>query len=309
MGIRPVWFILSVLIGGVVLLSAACWAGSTSVISDPVATVNGEPISRSRLTERLLSYHGIYVLENLIAEVLLEAEAKKRGVTISEKEVTEAVDTRKKALGIQSEASFQSWLLQHEYTEKRVRDEARIALLLEKVFAQEANVTDAEVEAYYNRNKASFTVPASAMIWRLSARTEEIAQKALELLRAGSDFPAVANELGPRLVQASQSAFRVPLAGLPGSMRAAIENTRVGDLSGPLKVPQVAQDPDSPAIEYWVVKVEEVQRERLRGFSEVKEEIRRDIFRQRVFGPFGIGKRWLEEERQKAVIERFIAFT
>jgi foldase protein PrsA len=297
------------LIGGLIAFLGNCWAGAKPAVADPVATINGQPISRDLIFQRLMAYHGVYALENLIGEMLIEAEAKKRGVTVTEEEITAAIEERKESLGIGSEDSLRSWLLQNEWTEMRMYDEVRLRLLLEKVFAQEANVTDAEVEAFYNRNKASFRVPAYARIWRLVARTEEVAQKAIELLKAGRDFTAAAQELGPALAQATDAAVPIPLEGLPAAMRSAIEKAPLNEISGPLKVPQNIQDPNSPAIAYWVIKVEERQAERLRPFSEVKEEIRRELFKERVFGPFGIGKRWMEQERERAVVERFIAFS
>jgi len=308
MRLKTGWFILCGMAAGIISISAVFCAQTAANIPDPVAKVNGQPVSRDLFWEQLLAYHGVYVLENLVGETILETEAKRRGVTVSETEIAQTIGERRKGMGILSDASFRSWLLQNEYTENRVRDEARLTVLLEKVFAQEANVTDAEVESYYDKNKASFTIPANVRLWRLSARTEEIAQKALQMLKGGKDFPAVAKELGPSLAQSAESAAAMPLAGLPSSMRVAIEKAPLGEPSGPIKVPQNLQDPNSPAVGYWVVKVEERLAERIRPFSEVREEIRRELFHERVFGPFGIGKRWLEQEREKANIERLLTF-
>jgi len=284
-------------------------APSAASIPDTVARVNGQPISRNLFLERMLNYHGVYVLENLIGEALLEAEAKKRGVTVSEAEIARKAEELKKNAGLLSDESFRSWLLANEWTENRYRDKARLVLLVEKTFAQEAKVTDAEVETYYNSRKADFTVPATATMWLLTVPTEEMAKKALELLRASKDFPTAAKELGAGAARATERAVTLPLVSLPPSLRLAVERAPLGQPSGPIKQPQNPQDPNSPAVGYQVIRVEAKEAERIRPFSEVREDIRAAIFDQRMFGTFGKWNRWLEEERQKATIERFLTFS
>ena len=293
----------------VALLCAGAWAQQAATIPDPVAKVNGQPISREVFIQRLQAYHGVYVLENLLAEYLLEAEAKKRGVTVTEQEITQKLEELKKREGILTPESFRSWLLANEWTENRYRDKARLIVLIEKTFAREASVADTDVERYYNENKARFTIHASARMWILQTRTEDLAQRALQLIKAGKDFPTAAKELGAGMAQATPEAMNIPVDGLPVALRLAIERSPLGQPVGPVKINQNPQDTNSPAVAYEIVKVEAREPERIRLFSEVKEEIRQTLFNDRLFGTFGIFNRWLEEERQRAAIERFITIT
>ncbi len=294
----------------VVGLAGIGLAAPAPSIPDPVARVNGQPITQEAFLERLRVYHGVYVLENMIGESLLEAEAKKRGVAVTEQEIAQRVEELKKADGLLSAETFRSWLVMKEYTEVRYRDKARIEILAEKTFAKEAQVRDDEVEKYYNDRKADFTLPATATLRAMTVSTEELAKKALELLRGGKDFPATAKELGPTGVRSfTENPVTIPLAGLPPTLRVQVEKAPLNQAFGPVKQPQNPQDPNSPAIGYMVLVVEGRTVERLRLFSEVKDDIRRAMFNQRVFGSLGVFPRWMGEAMQKATIERFLTFT
>jgi parvulin-like peptidyl-prolyl isomerase len=239
--------------------------------------------------------------------MLLEAEAKKRGVTVTDQELTARINESRKTLGIDNPETFRAWLMQREETENSFRDRQRLALLIEKTFATDANVTDSEVADFYNKNKASFTVEANVTYWTLVTRTEELAQKGLQLIKGGKDFPAAAKELGAGMANATGPITQA-LKNIAPAHKSVLEKASPGQILGPLKVPQNPQDPNSPAVGYYVIKVEAKAGERIRPFNEVKDDIRRGMFSQRIFGPFGIWESWIKREMEKAHIERFITF-
>jgi|WetSurMetagenome_2_1015567.scaffolds.fasta_scaffold136919_2 hypothetical protein len=298
---------------GLFALAGICLVGpvlaqTAASIPDPALKVNGQPISRDLLLDRLVAYHGVFVLENLIGEKLFEAEAKKRGITVSEQEITDRVNAFRKRIGAQADGAFSSWLSQNEITENFVRNQQRIKIMVEKTFGPEANVTDAEVEGVYNKYKARYTVPESVTFLVLVTLTDELAQKALQMIKSGKDFPTTAKELGPSLANAAGPlTFALKDIVIP-AQRAALEKAAVGQLVGPLKVPLDPQDPNSPAIRYQIMKVVSREAGRNRPFAEVKDEIRQEILEDRLFGPIGIVNTWMKKEMDKAVIERFVTF-
>lgn len=290
---------------------SAVSSGGASVleqIPDPVAVVNGQPISREEFLERLLQYHGVYVLENLIGETLLESEAEQRSVSVSEQEVDKRVQERREEAKVTSPESFRSLLLKTEYTENRYRDEARLAVLAEKAFADKAVVTNQEVEEYYNRNKTSFTIPATAKIRLMVLRTEQLAQRAVDLLKEGQTFGQVTEALGRGVIRSTDEAVTIPLEGIAPWFRVEVEKAPLGKPHGPIKVPGDPRDENSPAMSYQVIEVISRDRERLRTFDEVKDEIREALFNERMYGTYGVWNLWLSKERSEADVRRFIEF-
>lgn len=309
---RIVWILAAVLF----ILSlgpsvGAVSSGGASVLEnlpDPVAVVNGQPISRETFLERLVEYHGVYVLENLIGETLLETEAEQRGVDVGDQEVDKRVQERREDAKVISQDAFRSLLLRTEYTENRYRDEARLAVLAEKTFADKAVVTNKEVEEYYNENKASFTIPATAKIRLMVLRTEQLAQRAVDLLKEGQSFAEVTEILGRGVLRSTDEAVTIPLEGVAPWFRVEVEKASLGKPHGPIKVPGDPRDESSPAMSYQVIEVLSRDRERLRTFDEVKDEIREALFNERMYGTYGVWNLWLAKARSEADVKRLIEF-
>lgn len=56
---------------------------------DAAATVNGEEISRDELHERLVDQYGQELLDSLITEKVIDQEAKKENVKVTQNEIDE----------------------------------------------------------------------------------------------------------------------------------------------------------------------------------------------------------------------------
>jgi foldase protein PrsA len=289
------------------------WAQTTppaAGIPDPIAKVNGLPISRQAYEQRLSDYYGVYVMQNLIAESLLEAEAKKRNVTVTDAEITARLEESKKTAKLLSPEAFRNWLIQNEYTENRLRNEARLELLIEKTFATDAVVKDSEVINYYEKNKSDFTIRASVDIWYMTARTEDVAKKAIELLRAGRDFPSVVKELKAGIIEASEKEpSQVMIFTLPVELKALVEKASPGDIIGPVKRTANPGDKNAPAIAYNVYRVESRQPEKVQTFDEVKDLIRKKLFYNNLYGNNGEWILWRDKAMKNAAVERLMTFT
>lgn len=281
-------------------------ATTVANIPEVIAKVNGVPITRDRFLQQYLDFHAVYRLENLIATTLLEEEAKKRNISVSESEINTKVATLKKVSGMISDNSFNSWLLQNEWTENRYRDKARLVAMIEKVFADEANVTDAKVENYYNENKVKFTLQPIAQMWLLRTVTKSSADKAIDMAKAGKQF----SEIGAALtdVQVATQSQPYPISNLPNDLKALVEKATPGQVIGPYTQPLDTRNPDGPKM-YMVFRVESKQDQRVRTFNEVKDEIRQALFDQAVFGELGLWNQWIDKALKSATIERNITFS
>jgi peptidyl-prolyl cis-trans isomerase C len=265
-----------------------------------VASVNGVLISKAQLEEelnRLLispgSHGGInadkkeelrtLALEELVTRELAFQEAKKIGMTVNNKEMSASF---KRIRGRYKTAEdFSAALKAEDLTEDGLRARIERDLLLTKInraeIEERAKVTDAIAKQHYEKNKAKFVTPDSVRLWSIVAevtagKESEAKQKideALKLLRAGKDFFDVA-------YKHSDDDFRV-LGGdhgwvhrgqLPSDMEAIIFSAKVNELTGPFKT----------ASGWNIIKVGGARPEGLLKFEEVKENIKKALYSQRL---------------------------
>lgn len=122
---------------------------------DPVvATVNGEQIRRSEYDEAVAQNSGEEVLDNLILERLIVGEARKRNLTADNAEVSRQLDEIKQGFG--SDQAFQSALQQQGLTEQSLTRQIEISALLRQMVADQAQVTDDEVNQQYQANAQQY---------------------------------------------------------------------------------------------------------------------------------------------------------
>jgi peptidyl-prolyl cis-trans isomerase SurA len=156
------------------------------------------------------------VLQRLVEEKVIVDEARKRGMTVSSDDVERAVDgvVQDMIRGTGSEEEFRAQLKREGLTEEELRDlyrprlEAQIlaSRLVRREVSTDTDVTDAEVETYYNEHRDEFperpeTVRLSHIY--VSVRPDSLAyaqaRSAAERIRgrvlAGEDFSKLASQL------------------------------------------------------------------------------------------------------------------
>ena len=189
--------ILLICIGAlVVLLVAACGSsGPQDVPNDAVAVVGDKSISKSdwdalieqtrrnfAATKRKFPAPGSVELANLKAnatQFLIQSseyqqEAGNLDVKVSDKDVDARLQQikeqyygnpagQKKATQAQMDQRYQAALKQQGFTDKEVRAGIKLQLIREKVFEKvtsDVKVSDADVQAYYDKNKKQYETPA-----------------------------------------------------------------------------------------------------------------------------------------------------
>ncbi len=237
------------------------------------AEVDGHPIYRDQVDriyrgrigssgeaddkEEELSYK-LNILNELINNQILLAYASHSGITVPESEV----DTKVAQLeSPYSKAQFAQKLKERGMTENDLRDEVRTTLTLNKLINRDINgrvsVSDAEIAAYYNRNKASFDVPETeyhlAQIevtpWPTKdvhnlknddAKTPQMAQQKIQALyaqlRSGQNFATVAENYSEDPATASSGGDMgfVPESALAANpaIERVVKSLKVGQISG-----------------------------------------------------------------------------
>lgn len=130
---------------------AACSGGGA------IATVNGQPISRSTFDQRLESSPmGRTVLQQLVQETLIEEYAKNNNISVSDADI-DAKENQIKANF--PSGSWDEMLKARGLTETDVRQALREQIVMDKALSKDVTITPAQIKDYFNKNHASFDKP------------------------------------------------------------------------------------------------------------------------------------------------------
>jgi len=141
----------AIIILAVILIGALLYAGRGLFIA---ATVNGEPISRLAIVSELERQSGKQALDSMVTKTLILQEAKKRNVSVTEREIDDEIKSIESNLKQQGQNLEQVLALQG-LTRASLRDQIRIQKIVEKLLGKGISVTDKEVADYIASNSAT----------------------------------------------------------------------------------------------------------------------------------------------------------
>src|SRR3954469_1248565 len=137
------------------------------------------------------------VLQLLISYQWLQGEAKDQGITVSDADVKKAFDKQKKQ-SFPKEADYQKFLKTSSQTEADILLQVKADLLAtkirDKVVKGKGNVSDAQVQDFYSKNKTRFAQPERRDLQVVLTKTKAKAEQARKALESGQSFASVAKK-------------------------------------------------------------------------------------------------------------------
>ncbi|MFQ5808445.1 MAG: peptidyl-prolyl cis-trans isomerase [Armatimonadota bacterium] len=264
------------------------------IFPDPVATVNGAPISRDAYYRRLLQLAGRRVLEQLVEEELVRQEAARRKITVTDAELEKRLAGDEAAAMAQrqySEQRYQTWL-------KVYREVVRMRALKEKLVKDTVTVTEQEIGEFYDRNSDEYpiTVPEGRRVsYILFATDEEDAAHKVrgQLDRNPEKFGDFARQHSIHLTKERGGEYPkyVYLSQSPGAdERAIFALEKVGDIS-----PVVTTSEG-----FFIIRLDDIRPGKKYEYDEVKDKLRELMLQQRIGVAYG---EWRKEAMEKAKVE------
>ncbi len=125
-----------------------------------VASVNGQLIGRLTIIQELEKQGGKKTLEVIISKTLINQEAKKRKVNISQKDIDaeiQKIETNVTAQG----STLDQALQQQGMTKNDLTDEIKLQLLVTKMVDNNISVTDKEIDDYLTNQKAQSSLSSA----------------------------------------------------------------------------------------------------------------------------------------------------
>ena len=258
--------------------------------TDVVATVNGEPITKDEVYEAMYAQQGRQTVESLITQRLIEQEADRRGVQVSDADVDAEIAELAERYG--GKEALEGLLSQSGMTMDALRQNIRLNLLVERLLAPQIEITESDLQAYYEEHPDEFVEPEQVHARHILVEEREQAEELLAQLRNGAKFEDLAREHSVD----EQSAEKGGDLGwfARGDMVAPFEEAAFGAEPGTLVGPV-----ESP-YGFHLIEVLEKRPERKLTFEEARERIHETLFNQALQEKVGP---WLEELRAQADIQ------
>jgi foldase protein PrsA len=264
----------------------ACVADKAKTAPKP-AKGQPSPTPAQFKTQCKTEYEGLrdQVLQFLITAQWISNEAGEQKVKVTDKEVQKAFQTTKKQ-NFPKETDFQNFLKSSGMTMTDLLFRVRLNTLSDKLRTKitkgKNKVSNAQIAAYYNKNKARFAQPERRDLRLILTKTEAKAKQAKAALGAGGSWKAIAKKYS--IDQASKDQGGSALAWSKGnqekSLDAAVFSAKKGVLAGPVKT----------QFGYYVFKVQKITAASQQTLAQATPTI----------------KQMLSSENQQKALDRFV---
>ena len=117
-----------------------------------VAIVDGEPISRFSVIERLEKRSGKAMLDSIITERLIDNETKRQGISVGEDDINAEIQTIEANVVAQG-TTLEEALTQQGMTMEDFRQSITLQEKLEKLLDDKIKVSEEEISTYLEKNK------------------------------------------------------------------------------------------------------------------------------------------------------------
>jgi foldase protein PrsA len=277
------------LFGAVVVTAFGIQKSGVWDLSEPAAIVNKTVITKGELLERLLADFGEETLKQLITLRLLEQEAEKEGITVTEAEIQqrfEELKARREDLSKQ--------LGRGRLSDLTLRDEAKRLILLERLISKRVEVSEKELRDFYNRHFIRYNRPERVQIREIIVSGP---LEALEIYRQLARTPS--DKLASEFERLSKERSIIPgamgeftYAELPEEMRLPLQRAQPNEILPPIAVKISGQ------LTYRIVWVLDKKPGERNPFEKIRDRVRQDYLVERlvILAPELVEQLWKKAE-------------
>ncbi len=285
-------------------------AGSSVIVDRVIAVVNDEIITMSDLQREQTKNNDNKADERLLLEEMIDRKlqmsaAKRAGMDVTEKELSEAIADIMKRYSMDRK-QFEAELAKEGLTLEQYRAELKEQMTLSRVFNKYVrsgmSVDDREIRVYYEQNAKVFTLPEEIRVRHIflklpqnasaaqKAEAREKAAAVAERAKKGEDFILLVREFSESrsAVNDGDLGYMQREHALP-EIEQATRSLKPGEIAGPIQT----------ASGFYVIRLEEA-RMPVKPLEKVKDEISNILYQQKVENSY---KSWLQTLRSESHIE------
>lgn len=274
----------------VVLVALIIGAVYLTQRSETVATVDKEKITQEQLNEELNKQYGASVLSMMISNKVVDLEADKEKVKVTDKEIQAELDKMVEQYGGQD--TFNTLLAQKRLTEDVFKEQIEQNLKVTKILEPSIEITDDEIKTYFEDNKESLDTPEQVEASHILVEDEETAKEVKKKLDEGGDFAELAKEYSTD-TQTKESGGELGYFS-SGQMVEEFDKAAFA-----MDVDEIS-DPVKTDYGYHIIKVTGKQEAKEATLEESKDQIKETLLDQKVQEQ---ASTWLSEATAKYKIE------
>jgi parvulin-like peptidyl-prolyl isomerase len=225
----------------------------------------------------------------------IDGEAEERGIKITDAEVKKSFDEQKKQ-AFPKDADYQKFLKQNGQSEDDILERVRLDMLSNKIRDEiikgKDKVSDAQIKAFYDKNKDRFAQPERRDLRVVLTKTEAKANEAKAALDSGESWKEVTKKYSIDEASKAQGGKQPAQAKgtLERSLDEAVFSADKGKITGPVKT----------QFGWYVFEVENVTKASQQTLEQAKETIRQTLQsqnQQKALDDFlkGFEKKWKEK--------------
>lgn len=269
--------------------------------SRQIAAIRGAQVPFERVDE-YLRQNSQKILQDAIDDLLIAQRSAELDGGIDEETLAKVVEEIKKDHKIENDDEFARALEQEGMTREELRRNIARSMLMQRFFVRnvepQIKVAEADARAYYESRKASeYTQPALVELREIlipEKTGETAAREIAERARAGEDFAELARVHSSSPTGASGGDLgRVPQRSLHPDLARAIATLEPGQVS----------DPVATRAGFQILKLAGREEQRIVPFSEVEQDIVRNLKSKRSEEVFA---KIIANLREDAIIEDMV---
>lgn len=256
---------------------------------DTVAKVNDKAITKDELYDQMVKYYGTQVLDSMITNKIVELEAEKNKVTVSDADVQAELEEMSLQYG--GMANFEQYLTQTGLTLESMKPDIENYLKTMKLLESRVSITDEDINAYFAENKADFNEPEQVEASHILVADEATANEVKKKLDEGGDFAKLAAEYSTDTSNA-QSGGQLGYFG-KGKMVEAFDTAvfamDINEISAPIKT----------EFGYHIIKLTNKKAAQEATLENSKAEIEETLKTEKINAEYST---WLNEKRTEYTI-------
>lgn len=261
--------------------------------NNTAATVDGEKITKKELNEALNTQYGSTILDSLIADKIVDLEADKENIKVTDKEKKAEMDTLIESYG--GEEAFNSALEANNASKADIEEQMVRYLKIKKLLEPSIEITDDEIKAYFEENKTNYDQAEQVEASHILVADEKTAKEVKKKLDDGGDFAKLAKEYSTDTATKEDSGELGYFSS--GQMAEEFEKAAFS-----MKVDEIS-DPVKTDYGYHIIKVTGHKDAKAAKLEDHKDEIKEALLEQEIQTEYST---WLTEKKEKYKIKNYL---
>ncbi|ENH97642.1 protein secretion protein [Gracilibacillus halophilus YIM-C55.5] len=155
--------------------------------NDAIATVAGQEITYEQWIQYLIEHNGQDALETMTNRAAVSTLAEEKGLSVSDKiierEISRLMATQDVLTEKEKQAKIEQW--EKEITHR---------YLLQKLLAEQVDVTEAEIASYYQTYQEQYNFDQMVQLSHITVATQQTAEELYNQLENGESFVTLAEQ-------------------------------------------------------------------------------------------------------------------